>query len=438
MKKSVMATLVVILMLVVPFTGCSISGEDATDYVDEPIVEQAAQNDEGEQAEDTRGEDVADYSNMFYDDGNGMVWMFRSTGESDATIAGGYINGSVTEMKVPKSVSDNRYLNAEVSISIETADKGDEYAVIELRIKGYNAEEYSIRYLNIHFSEGDSKNFKFEELSSDPGVGWINLASGKKVIIQGIQSVSVVDTIIKKNQKDVENVVSPKCNISIENISFEDKECSGEYTVRSIGSNAFHCSNDSQIVTSIGVTNDLKYRFLSDTIFKITIPNTVESIGDYAFYGFSKLKNLSFEPDSNLKTIGIESFMNCGSKKLYEGSRDIADTVEINANNVNSISKVVCRDSLTITVNSEKELDEGQRPSLYHCNKTMFHKDAKQFPKEGMIFSSTEITDENSYKYIFEFNLKDGGWVVDDQIVECTKKRGQNHFYYIYTLGSIR
>ena len=43
----------------------------------------------------------------------------------------------------------------------------------------------------------------------------------------------------------------------------------------------------------------------------ISIPSSIESIGDYSFYGCSNLINISVKEESNLKEIGDYSFYNC-------------------------------------------------------------------------------------------------------------------------------
>ena len=43
----------------------------------------------------------------------------------------------------------------------------------------------------------------------------------------------------------------------------------------------------------------------------ITLPETVETIGDYAFLGCTRLRNINFGSNSNLKSIGVSAFEEC-------------------------------------------------------------------------------------------------------------------------------
>lgn len=50
----------------------------------------------------------------------------------------------------------------------------------------------------------------------------------------------------------------------------------------------------------------------------VRIPNTVKVIGDYAFYSCTKLKNVEFEPGTDLDTIGEYAFSECASLTKIE------------------------------------------------------------------------------------------------------------------------
>ena len=45
----------------------------------------------------------------------------------------------------------------------------------------------------------------------------------------------------------------------------------------------------------------------------ISIPSSIESIGDYSFYGCSNLINISIQKQRNLKEIGEHAFYNCSN-----------------------------------------------------------------------------------------------------------------------------
>ncbi|MCR4743196.1 MAG: leucine-rich repeat protein [Treponema sp.] len=71
----------------------------------------------------------------------------------------------------------------------------------------------------------------------------------------------------------------------------------------------------------------------------ITLPNSLETIGDYAFYNCTSLTNISF-PDS-LETIGDEAFYNCASLKtitLPNSLETIGDEAFYNCTSLTNIS----------------------------------------------------------------------------------------------------
>ncbi|MBQ2026634.1 MAG: leucine-rich repeat domain-containing protein, partial [Alistipes sp.] len=71
-------------------------------------------------------------------------------------------------------------------------------------------------------------------------------------------------------------------------------------------------------VTSIGV-----WAFSRCSLTSITIPDSVTSIGDYAFYGCSSLTNITI-PDS-ITSIGGSAFSECSSLKVFYGKLASAD-----------------------------------------------------------------------------------------------------------------
>ena len=67
-------------------------------------------------------------------------------------------------------------------------------------------------------------------------------------------------------------------------------------------------------VTTYNVTNIKYAAFLNKTNLtgNLTIPNSVTSIGNEAFKNCSGLESVTFEPTSQLKTIGEAAFISCG------------------------------------------------------------------------------------------------------------------------------
>ena len=71
---------------------------------------------------------------------------------------------------------------------------------------------------------------------------------------------------------------------------------------------------------SFGSVTDIPQRTcLGASIETVIIPNTVESIGDYAFYSCTKLKTVTFEEGSVCRTISNNSFSSCYSLERITG-----------------------------------------------------------------------------------------------------------------------
>lgn len=447
MRKNVMAISIVILMLIVPFTGCSVSGGDIVVNNDVSVGESASVVNEVEEAGDVRNEGMVDRSSMFYDDGNGMLWMFSPISENEATITGGHNYGYVLEMKVPSEVKDNVYLDASVSVILKKNEMAasSEYAVLVLNVKRYDAQEYSVKYLNIHFSMGDSRTISYDDLESEAGKNWIELTSGKKITISGIQTISVIDSYhcdSELNKKIVEleqgkgttNYVVPS-NYTINNatITRVPRDPLVHYSVVSIGEQAFSSSIDSKVITFIGVSGGAHQPFNSGLIMSVSIPNTVGIIGDYAFYGFSKLKKILFDPDSSLKTIGIKAFMNCGSSELFDESNyeeltnHIYNALENNnqyeatKENVNGIVSIACGRTLTITISTDQQITE----KLINRNAFVYHGLSAWTPIKNKTFKAEYLAFSNvgGSKYSCEFDLG------NEIFSGCTKTE---HQFYIY------
>ncbi|MBR1394573.1 MAG: leucine-rich repeat domain-containing protein [Prevotella sp.] len=118
-------------------------------------------------------------------------------------------------------------------------------------------------------------------------------------------------TLIAKNDNYAEVTKDPNSytgNIAIpESVSYNNVE----YSVTSIGSNAFRgCSGLTSVTIGNSVTTIGGYAFsgCSGLTF-VNIPNSVTSIGAYAFYDCSGLTSLTI--GSNVKTIDAEAFSNC-------------------------------------------------------------------------------------------------------------------------------
>lgn len=81
---------------------------------------------------------------------------------------------------------------------------------------------------------------------------------------------------------------------------------------QSAGLTSLSFETGSNLIAMYGDTDRLGYSFRENNLSSITIPKSVEYIGDSIFYG-NKLTTLSFETGSKLKYIGTHAF---GSNQL--------------------------------------------------------------------------------------------------------------------------
>lgn len=134
----------------------------------------------------------------------------------------------------------------------------------------------------------------------------------------GRDGVSIIgcDSISKETK--IESISVPS------RITVEGKE----YDVVRIGDYIFN--KDS--TTSVSNIN-------KSTVKKITIPNTVVSIGNGAFSGFASVNEIEFGEKSSLKTIGKGAFELNGSKTY---NNDTLERIELNGNlNINSTNNQI-------------------------------------------------------------------------------------------------
>ena len=73
------------------------------------------------------------------------------------------------------------------------------------------------------------------------------------------------------------------------------------------------CTNIKSVILPNTLTVIGKQALGNTSLVSISIPASVESIEDMAFYGCNSLKNVTFEKGSQLKTIGTFAFASCTS-----------------------------------------------------------------------------------------------------------------------------
>ena len=73
---------------------------------------------------------------------------------------------------------------------------------------------------------------------------------------------------------------------------------------------------------------------------KVFLPNTVRELGEDAFCSCEKLREVVFEPDSQLETIGDSCFEDCGLKEVFipRSVRDIGNRAFFGCRNLRSLT----------------------------------------------------------------------------------------------------
>lgn len=140
-----------------------------------------------------------------------------------------------------------------------------------------------------------------------------------------------------------------------------DRMFQSMYALKTININDLDCSN---VVTAYNwfyscsklttVTLPANMTIIDDNAFAkctelvtINIPATVEKIGNDAFSGCYKLANLTFEEDSQLKTIGDEAFLNCRALTTVDLSQSIVSIGKKAFNACSVLQNVYLADNLT-------------------------------------------------------------------------------------------
>ena len=80
--------------------------------------------------------------------------------------------------------------------------------------------------------------------------------------------------------------------------------------------------------------------FIHRNVEKVFIPSTVRELGEYAFAYCRQLREVVFEPGSQLETIGERCFENCGLEEVMipKSVRDIGNSAFCGCHNLRSLS----------------------------------------------------------------------------------------------------
>ena len=136
-------------------------------------------------------------------------------------------------------------------------------------------------------------------------------------------------------------------NTSLKSVSFPasltqiNTQLSPAYTNADINYNAVGLLEGctSLKTVSLGSVNSIPQRtFLGTAIENVIIPNTVEYIGEYAFYKCGQLKTVSFEQNSQCSLIESYAFLQCPMLTSVTGGTAI-ETIEQNVFNGSPLSE---------------------------------------------------------------------------------------------------
>lgn len=153
-------------------------------------------------------------------------------------------------------------------------------------------------------------------------------------------SIGLVYTINPDTQKaTVKSYTGTSSNLTVPS-SFT--AYSRSFTVDAIGLAAF---KDNQTISNVNLPNTIKsigyYAFLASSLKNISIPTSVETIGSLAFAGLSGTVNINMDKNSNLKTIGEYVFVSVDGvpvKYFYNVPIIIGDKVTSIEGNLVSIN----------------------------------------------------------------------------------------------------
>ena len=163
----------------------------------------------------------------------------------------------------------------------------------------------------------------------------------------GVLTQEKVQEAIQDGSNAVDVIITGFVSIAVDAFKYSNN-ISGSITipnsVTSIGNSAFYeCSSLTSVIFESGsklstIGSDAFYK---SGLTSITLPSTVTSIGERAFYQCTSMSSVSYESGSNLKTIGDSAFYNSGlsgSIAIPASVESIGDTSFFSCSGLNSIS----------------------------------------------------------------------------------------------------
>ena len=193
-------------------------------------------------------------------------------------------------------------------MSVSDIDSSGQFLTLKKVVMPPNIESvgaYSVYAEEVYFPNNSVTKIISSSAFSTPGGEYIS-AKIKKITLPKTLKV-IGDGVFRET--DLGSITIPASVVRI-----------GYGAFQSAGLTSLSFETGSNLIAMYGDTDRLGYSFRENNLSSITIPKSVEYIGDSIFYG-NKLTTLSFETGSKLKYIGTHAFgynqlTNTGLSKL--------------------------------------------------------------------------------------------------------------------------
>ncbi len=184
------------------------------------------------------------------------------------------------------------------------------------------------------------------------------------------------------------------------------------------------------------------YRSFIEGIEYVEIPDTVTSLGDYAFHDFTKLK--SIEIPNSVTTIGVEAFRQCSSLTsitIPEGVTSIGNRAFDDCGSLTSISisdSVTSIGRMAFNCSSLTSIDvSGNNKNYSSVDGVLFNKDKTELIQYPRKKEGTNYKIPNSVTNIGERAFCDCSSLTSITIPEGVTRIGDSAFSYFRSLTNI-